>query len=130
MKKNQCYNIFQNHNWDKKFNPIYSNKNKKINPIKGKSINEPQKGKNWQEIPSMALHYNKMWLWTCDEWAGVEITNYFSGLTNDLGQCYMLRFKIDHSPRPKEKNNTLGYPIMKKEKKKERRERRKKSPKN
>ena len=29
----------------------------------------------------------------------------------------MLRFKIDHSP-PKEKNNTLGYPIMKKEKKK------------
>ena len=30
----------------------------------------------------------------------------------------MLRFKINHSPRPKEKNNTLGYPIMKKEKKK------------
>ena len=32
----------------------------------------------------------------------------------------MLRFKINHSPRPKEKNNTLGYPIMKKEKKKKR----------
>ena len=30
----------------------------------------------------------------------------------------MLRFKIDHSPRSKEKNNTLGYPIIKKEKKK------------
>ena len=29
-----------------------------------------------------------------------------------------MRFKIDHNPRPKEKNNTLGYPIMKKEKKK------------
>ena len=46
----------------------------------------------------------------------------------------MLRFKINHSPRPKEKNNTLGYPIMKKEKKKkkkkERREGQKKSPKN
>ena len=33
----------------------------------------------------------------------------------------MLRFKINHSPRPKEKNNTLGYPIMKKEKKKKKR---------
>ena len=32
----------------------------------------------------------------------------------------MLRFKINHSLRPKEKNNTLGYPIMKKEKKKKR----------
>ena len=46
----------------------------------------------------------------------------------------MLRFKINHSLRPKEKNNTLGYPIMKKEKKKkkkkERREGQKKSPKN
>ena len=31
----------------------------------------------------------------------------------------LLRFKIKHSPRPKEKNNTLGYPIMKKEKPKE-----------
>ena len=26
----------------------------------------------------------------------------------------MLRFKINHSPRPKKKNNTLGYPVMKK----------------
>ena len=33
--------------------------------------------------------------------------------------CHVLRFKIKHSPRPKEKNNTLGYPIMKKEKPKE-----------
>ena len=29
-----------------------------------------------------------------------------------------MRFKINHNPRPKEKNNTFGYPIMKKEKKK------------
>ena len=36
----------------------------------------------------------------------------------------MLRFKINHSLRPKEKNNTLGYPIMKKEKKKKERKKR------
>ena len=38
----------------------------------------------------------------------------------------MLRFKINHSLRPKEKNNTLGYPIMKKEKKRKKKEKRKK----
>ena len=36
----------------------------------------------------------------------------------------MLRFKINHSPRPKEKNNTLGYPIINKEKKKKERKKR------
>ena len=52
----------------------------------------------------------------------MEITNYFSGLTNDLGQCYMLRFKIDHSPRPKEKKKHIGlsYNEERKEKRKKR----------
>ena len=41
----------------------------------------------------------------------------------------LLRFKINHSPRPKKKkkNNTLGYPIMKKGKEKKKMMR---SPKN
>ena len=36
-----------------------------------------------------------------------------------------MRFKINHSPRPKEKNNTLGYPIIKKEKKKKKKKKEK-----
>lgn len=33
----------------------------------------------------------------CDKWVGVEITNYFSGLTNDLGQCYATLLSIHSS---------------------------------
>ena len=36
-----------------------------------------------------------------------------------------MRFKINHSPRPKEKNNTLGYHIIKKEKKKKKKKKEK-----
>lgn len=72
----------------KKFNPIHSNKRKK------KSINQPKKvktDKKFQAWPCTAARFD------CDEWGGVEITNYFLGLTNDLGQCYATLLSIHSS---------------------------------